>query len=530
MKLKNLFKNFAIGLSIIPLLSSCSGGNGEEETLYLRVYNAGDYIYCNDPDNGYDLPDLTDQYEEWINDPDTKAEYFGEGFNKRVEIIYDEYDVNETMYNELLTGKSNYDLICTSDYMIQKLVQREMVKRIDKSRIPNYVEYASKYLAGDSGKLAGLTISEDDPSLGTLDDYTVGYMWGTLGMMFNPEYDGIRDRDPEDVIDDFISPDGWDVLWEKSEYYTNCASIKDSMRDTYAMGIAHALVDESGKNEFEKLYEEYAGNYNEEYTEKLGDLFNKCDDETIQLVEDALIELKDVIYGFEVDTGKTDIVTGRVGINLAWSGDAVYAMDLAEEEDNYLYYTIPHYVTNIWFDGFSILEGVSEEHENAAYSFLDYLSQPEVAAMNMDYVGYTPFIGGEDIFDLVTDWYDPRYDEDGNFDDSVATVEYDLTYFFSQGADDINQYIVHVEEEQLNRQMRAQYPMESDLPHLAIMRDFGVQNDRIVSMWENVKVNPLPVWVTVIVILCFVGALGFLGSYNLIKKIKVKRRRALREQ
>ena len=532
MKIYKIINKLAISLPLFALLSltSCSGNSNNQDVLYLRVYNAGDYVYLNDPDNGYDEPDLVDQYNEWINQEENKAFYFGENFNKRVEIIYDTYDTNENMYNELLTGKSNYELVCTSDYMIQKLAKRGFIQTINKEKIPNYSKYASKFLTGEDGKLNNVIIDEENPSLGTLDDFCVGYMWGTLGLMFNPEYDGINNRSKEQVIEDFTSPNGWDTLWTHSEYYDNCASIKDSIRDTYALGIAHALVDENGENKFAKLYNEYSGNYNEEYTKKLGDLFNLCDDETIALVQESLIELKDYIYGFEVDTGKTDIVTGRVGINLAWSGDAVYSMDTAEENDVYLYFAIPHYVTNIWFDAFALMNGISEEQENAAYSFLDFISLPEIAAKNMDYVGYTPFIGGQEIFDLVTEWYDPRYDEDGNFDDSAETIEYDLSYFFNQGEDDTNDYIVHVEPEQINRQMRAQYPLESDLPHLAIMKDFGNQNDKITSMWENVKVNPLPVWVSVIVVLGFVGILGFLGSYRIIQKIKVNRRKKLREK
>lgn len=518
-------------LGIMSLaMTSCASSMDTADVLYLRVLNAGDYIYENDPDNGYDDPDLTEQYTEWINEPENKAHYFGSDFSKRVEIVYDTYDVNETMYNELKTGKSNYDLVCTSDYMIQKLAKAGMIQKVDKSRIPNYEDNASQFLIGDDGKLSKVEIDPDDPSFGTLNDFAIGYMRGTLGILFNPAFPKINDRSEEEVIEDFTAPDGWDVLWNKGEYYKGITSIKDSMRDTYAMGIAHALVDENGENEFAKLYEEYAGNYGEEYNAKLSEFFNRSDDYTIGLVQNALIALKDNIYGFEVDTGKNDIVTGKVGVNLAWSGDAVYSMDLAEDEEIELYYSIPSYVANIWFDGFTMLSNIEEDHVSAAYSFLDFLSDPSIASENMDYVGYTPFIAGKDIFDLVAEWYDPRYDEEGNFDDTVETVPYDLTYFFKNGEDDDSDYVVNVSPDQLNRQMRAQYPLKSDLPHLAIMQDFGVQNDKIVSMWENVKVNPLPIWVTIIVILGFVGIIGFLGSYKLIKKYKIKKRKALRDK
>lgn len=503
-----------------PILASCS--SKIEDVLYLRVYNAGDYVYENDPDNGYEEDDLTVQYVDWINKKENKEKYFGEGFNKRIEIIYDTYDTNETMYNELLTGKSNYNLVCTSDYMIQKLAQRKMIKRIEKNKVMNYETYASSFLKGENGKLNQLSISENDQSLGTLDDYSVGYMWGTMGLMFNPSFKRIKNRTKEQVIEDFTIGDVWSVLWDKNEHYSGCASIKDSIRDTYAMGIAYALRNENGENVFKELYEEYKGNYNAEYTEKLLKEFNKCDDETIKTVEKALIELKNYIYGFEVDTGKSDIVTQKVGVNLCWSGDAVYSMDVAEEQGVELYYTIPQYVCNIRFDGFCLMEGLEIEEENAAYSFLDFISLPSVATMNMDYVGYTSFIGGNEVFELINEWYDAGGEEE--------TYAYDLSYFFRKDQNDKNDYVINVTPDQLNRQMRAQYPLESDLPHLTIMRDFGVQNDKIVEMWENVKVNPLPIWVTIVVVGSFLGIIGFLGSYKIINRIKLQRRRNLRNK
>ena len=509
-----------------PIMSSCNSSQDTEDVVYVKVLNAGDYVYLNDPENGYNEKDLTEQYVDWINEPENKAKYFGEDFNKRVEIIYDTYDTNETMYNELKTGKSSYDLVCTSDYMIQRLAKAEMIQKIDMTSVENYKTYGSDFLIGENGKLNTTLIDPEDSSLGTLNDFTIGYMWGTLGLMFNPEFKRINGRESEDVINDFCAPDGWNTLREKSQYYANCASIKDSMRDTYAMGLVHTFSDE-----FEELYNAYDGNYSDEYNKKVSEIFNRHDDETIDKVQASLIDLKNYIYGFEVDTGKSDIVTGKVGINLCWSGDAVYSMDTAEENGTTLYFALPEYCCNIWFDGFCMPSAVTGDHKSGANSFLDFLSLPATAANNMDYVGYTPFIGGSDVFDIVTEWYDCRYDEDGNLDESVESYPYDLSYFFRNDDTDTSDYIVHVDPEQINRQMRAQYPMVSDLPHLAIMQDFGAQqNDKIVSMWENVKVNPLPIWVTIIVITAFVLIVGFLGSYKLINKAKIKKRKRIREE
>jgi len=507
-----------IGL-LTPIISSCSSSTNDENILYLKVLNAGDYIYLNSPDDGYEEDDLTVQFENWINNKENKEKYFGEGFNREIKVIYDTYDTNETMFNELKTGKSTYDLVCSSDYMIQKLAKSNMIKKIDKSKISNYTTFSSSFLTGEDGKLAKVYIDPNDQSLGTLNDYTVGYMWGTLGLMYDPEFSRISGLSKEEVIEDFSRPNGWDTLWEKSDNYKGVASIKDSMRDTYAMGLVHVF-----SNEFKEIYKKYAGNYNSEYNDKLSEIFNRNDDETITKVQEALIELKDTIYGFEVDTGKSDIVTGKVGINLCWSGDAVYSMNTAEEYDKYLYFSIPSYCCNIWFDGFTLMNNSnsSTEKENASYAFLDFLSLPINASKNMDYVGYTSFIAGDEVFDYVSEIYTSEEEN---------TYPYDLSYFFKKGEDDANSYVINVDSEQINRQMRAQYPLESDLPHLAIMQDFGAtQNDKIVAMWEKVKVNPLPVWVIVVVLVAFFGLLIFLGSYKLIKKYKVAKRKKIRNK
>ena len=161
--------------------------------------------------------------------------------------------------------------------------------------------------------------------------------------------------------------------------------------------------------------------------------------ETVAAVKEELLKLKENIYGFENDSGKQDIVTGKIGINLAWSGDAVYAMDQADEEtETELYYNMPETGGNIWFDGWVMPKSDSLNKE-LAQKFLNFISNPVNAAQNMDYIGYSSFIGGEDINTLVHEWYDVREDEwetpidewklaNDITDDYIA---YDLTYFLS---------------------------------------------------------------------------------------------------
>ncbi len=519
MKLSKLFA--IVGSFLVTGLTATScGTNYSDDTVYLHVYNWQDYIYQYDPESeSYDDPDMIEQFENFINQPENMKTY---GLTKKVSVIYDTFDTPETMYNELKLNKTSYDLMAPSDYMIQKLalnldgLTSTRIQKIDMSRVPNYSKYASKFLINN---LKGVLIDENDPSKGTLNDYALGYMWGTLGLVYNPGAQTLVNKGytEEQVIEDFTQPDSWNVLWENDDY-AKIASIKDSIRDTYSMGIMHVYNDE-----FKELQEKYeSGELDKDtYKQKINAIFNRSDDKTISLVQSALIELKDRIYGFEVDTGKTDIVTGKVGVNLAWSGDAVYSMDQAEEYGQYFYYSLPSYGANIWFDGWCIPESCQGQNLAAAYAFIDFLSIPSKAAMNMDYIGYSSFIAGDEVLNLIHDWYDAEEGEE--------TVEYDLGYFFDGTLEDEeSDTIIRCLPEQTKRQLHAQYPEESEIDHLCIMKDFGRANDSIVTMWENVKVNPLPIWVTIIVITSLVVFIGYLACYKLIKKARIKHRKSLR--
>ena len=394
---------FATGLS----LTSCSGSSSED-SLTIRILNLEDYIYLNDPDSGYDEPDMTEQF----------ASYYKKEYGKDIQVIYETSDTNESIYNDLLTGRTKYDLVCTSDYMLQKFVREGLITKLHDDEeddwLENYHTYASPTI---KARLDEIPVAMPDGSTEYLKEYCVGYMWGTLGILFNPGYNGADEEQYEAALDDMAS---WNALWD--ETYKNTISIKDSMRDTYAGALMHTYDDEL--DALRKEYEE-SGDA-EAYNAKLSEIFNRTDDETLKLVAESLEELKKNIFGLEVDSGKQDIVTGKIGVNLAYSGDAVYSMDLADNEleDSELYYSVPTNGSNIWFDGWCIPtdDSRSEEQFHAAHEFLNFISDPEYAAKNMDYTGYTSYIGGDTIYDLVFDWYDARtgliyfYDEEGEYE------------------------------------------------------------------------------------------------------------------
>ncbi|MCR4880289.1 MAG: extracellular solute-binding protein [Bacilli bacterium] len=378
-------------------VTACNKGNSTASEHTIRILNLEDYIYIKDPENGYDEEDLVDQFAAYAN------EKFG--FDD-VKVVYDTSDTNESEYNDLLTGRINYDLVCTSDYMLQKFVREGLVTELDTSKLVNYNTYASKSI---KQRLDEIEVVKDGVTV-KLENYAVGYMWGTLGLLVNPNY-SLMEKAGLDM--DAVTRDAqnWDILWNSN--YKNTASIKNSMRDTYAVALMHGYDEKL--NELKESHD--TGTINDEtYNERLSQIFNLTDSEvTLPMVRKELDKLKGNIFGMEVDSGKQDIVTGKIGLNLAWSGDAVYSMDQAEDPELVsnpfeLYYALPENGSNIWFDGWAIPtnKNRSQITYDLAMAFLDFLSDPEIAAKNMDYTGYTPFIGGDSILELTREWYDIR--------------------------------------------------------------------------------------------------------------------------
>ncbi len=396
---KTLVISITLPLVVLPLMS-CNSSN-EDKTI-LRLLNMEDYIYLHNEEDGYLEDDLVVQFKNYIESDPIKKEKYG-----RVEVIYDTTDTNETLYSEMQTGKSHYDLICPSDYMIQKLITYDLIEPLDMDKIENYNNYASTEIKTRLDNIEAHIFNQEEPAL--LKDYAVGYMWGTLGLLFNPTYESYVNNSysANEVQTDLMK---WEVLW--NEKYKKTISIKDSMRDTYAAGIMYAY-----KEELYTLKAQYENNEitSSQFNSQLSEIFNRCSKENVDDVFEVLTTLKKNIFGLEVDSGKQDIVTGKIGINLAWSGDAVYSMDQGEDPEQVgtnlkeLCYSVPDSGSNIWFDAWVMpkLER-SDLQRDLAHEFLNYICDPLIASKNMDYTGYTSFIAGDAILELVRDWYDIR--------------------------------------------------------------------------------------------------------------------------
>ena len=213
-------------------------------------------------------------------------------------------------------------------------------------------------------------------------------------------------------------------------------------------------------------------------------MLNDTSDQSIQNAGVILSKIKDNVYSFETDSGKADLVSGKVVANLQWSGDGVYSMQQVEEEGIKLRYAVPKASTNLWFDGWCMLKagiGKDKEKQQAAQAFVNYISRPDNVVRNMYYVGYTSVIsGGEDktIYDYIKYMY-------GSED--KKSVDYDLNYFFQHKGDHYN-YVMKTSEEMSKGQLYAQYPTQDVMRRSAVMTYFGDQaNKKISRMWIDMR-------------------------------------------
>lgn len=472
-----VFAGAVLGLSGLLAVHASAA----EKTVTLRICSWEEYIDTGDwgEDETIDLPDgdirgdrsMIEDFQDW----------YEENYGEKVRVEYSTFGTNEDLYNMLTLGDT-YDLVCPSEYMFMKLISEDQLVPLS----PHFFDASDEnnyYIRGVSPYLRNIFETHDingEP----WSRYAAGYMWGVTGIVYNPDL--MREEEAST----------WTVL--TNPQFRRRITIKDSVRECYfaaAGALDHdTLVSEAFRND-----PDYAAN--------LETLLNDTSPSMVNRVQDWLQDMKNNVYSFEVDSGKADMVTGKVAANYQWSGDAVYTMDQAEEDDYYLNFAIPEEVSNIYFDGWVMLRrgiGDDPDRQQAAEAFINFVSRPDNAIRNMNYIGYTSFIsGGEDprILEYLQWNYDAGSQEmaEDSGEKAENTVPYDLTYFFTGDMDATDpRYVLTVEEEQTKRQLGAQYPSKESIHRTSIMRYFDQeQSERINRMWVNVRcynITRMPVW------------------------------------
>lgn len=296
--MRKFLASVLMAMAVLPL-AGC-GDNGGENGVVV-VYNWGEYV-----------------------DPETLVIFEEE---TGIHVIYDEFETNETMYPKVEAGASEYDVVCPSDYMIHKMIENDLLLKLDFSRIPNAkTNIGEQYWEQARGFDAG-------------NEYSVPYCWGTVGILYN-----------KTMVEEPIT--SWAQLWD--EKYRDEILMQDSVRDAFMVA--------------EKLY---------------GYSMNTLDEEQLQTVKEALIAQKPLVQAYVIDQVRDKMIGNEAAIGVIYSGEAIYT----QYENPDLEYVIPEEGTNIWIDSWVILKDAPNK-ENAE-KFIDFMCRADIALKNFEYITYS---------------------------------------------------------------------------------------------------------------------------------------------
>ena len=494
MKARIVTAAFLITSVIMTNFIPASAAAEADKPVVLRVCNWEEYIDQGDWDDD-EVIDL-ESGDVFGQNPMVKdfEDWYYETYGKRVKVEYSTFGTNEDLYNMLTIGDV-YDLVCPSEYMIMKLMADDMVQPLSDEFFDPTIE-TNYYIKGVSPYIRNIFETHDINGV-TWDRCAAGYMWGITGFVYNPDVVSKEEAST------------WKLL-ENADYKRQ-VTIKDNVRDAYFAAVGALKSDLLTSDEFKNR---------PDYAMALQDEMNDVSLETVNNVQEYLQQVKDNLYSFETDSGKADMITGKVVANYQWSGDAVYTMDQAEEDDYYLNFAAPRESTNIYFDGWVMLKkGISQDpaKQQAAEAFINFVSRPDNAIRDMYYIGYTSVISGGDdgrVFEYLEWTY-------GAEDDTEDVTEYPVGYFFSGDPDD-EDYILTVPTEQLDRQLGAQYPSSDVIDRASIMIYFDqAQSEVINRMWIRVRcfnILNVPVWVWIAGLLAICAAVFLILRHKAAKE------------
>ncbi len=455
------------GAFAVPLRADAAE-NSEE--VVLRVCNWEEYIDLGDWDEEETIEldsgniigenSMVKDFETW----------YEETYGVKVKVEYSTFGTNEDLYNMLTLG-DEFDLVCPSEYMIMKLMREGQTVPLseeffDPSDENNY------YIKGVSPYIKKI-FDEHEIDGEPWSRYAAGYMWGVTGIVYNPE---VVEREEAST---------WKIL--SNPKYSRQVTIKDNVRDSYFAAVGAIKSDLLMSEEFRSA---------PDYAQRLEDEMNDTSPEMIAKVQDYLQECKDNVYSFETDSGKADMITGKVVANYQWSGDGVYTLDQAAEDDFDLAFAVPEESTNIYFDGWIMLKnGIkgNEAKQKAAEAFINFNSRPDNVVRNMYYIGYTSVIsGGGDP--TIFEYADYNY----SAEEGEETEEYDLSYFFAEEGEETDDYVIEASPDMLERQLYAAYPPDDVMRRSSIMTCFDEEQTKAINqMWINVRcynLSKMPFW------------------------------------
>ncbi|MCB5711845.1 extracellular solute-binding protein [Lactonifactor longoviformis] len=254
-----------------------------------------------------------------------------------IDVVYEEYETNEIMYPKILSHAISYDVVCPSDYMIQRMIENDLLAEINWDNVPNIKNIDPTYM-------------EQSKSFDPENKYSVPYCFGTVGILYN-----------KTMVDEPI--DSWNVLWD--ETYKDNILMQDSVRDAFAVALKRR-------------------GYSLNSTE-VGELTQATND---------LIEQKPLVQAYVIDQVRDKMIGNEAAIGVIYSGEAIYT----QRENHDLEYVIPKEGSNVWIDSWVIPKN-AENKENAE-AFINFLCRPDIALMNFEFITYsTPNLEGRKLIE-----------------------------------------------------------------------------------------------------------------------------------
>ena len=291
------------------LLAGCGAKNDSGKEVV--VYNWGEYI-----------------------DPETISMFEKE---TGIKVVYDEFETNETMYPKVEAGATVYDVICPSDYTIQKMIENDLLQEINFDHIPNSKNIGAQYYDKST---------EFDPG----NKYSIPYCWGTVGILYN-----------KSMVDDPV--DSWTILWDPK--YKDDILMQDSVRDAFMVAL-----------------------------KTKGYSMNTLDLDELTEAKNYLLEQKPLVQAYVIDQVRDKMIGNEAALGVIYSGEAIYTQ--RENED--LEYVIPKEGTNVWIDSWVIPKN-ARNVENAE-KFIDFMCRDDIALMNFEYITYsTPNDAARDLIE-----------------------------------------------------------------------------------------------------------------------------------
>ncbi|MBR6238117.1 MAG: ABC transporter substrate-binding protein [Lachnospiraceae bacterium] len=291
-------------------LAGCGSKVGDAGNVV--VYNWGEYI-----------------------DPDTLTMFEEE---TGIKVIYDEFETNEIMYPKVEAGATVYDVICPSDYMIQKMIENNLLSELDWEKIPNAKQYI------------GAQYYEQAKKFDAENKYSVPYCWGTVGILYN-----------KTMVDEPV--DSWDILWD--EKYADNILMQDSVRDAFMVALKRA-----------------------------GYSMNTLDQDELTAAKNDLIAQKPLVQAYVVDQVRDKMIGNEAALGVIYSGEAIYT----QRENPDLEYVIPKEGTNVWIDCWVVPKNCN--NMDNALKFIDFMCRPDVAVKNFEYITYsTPNNGARELIE-----------------------------------------------------------------------------------------------------------------------------------